>query len=138
MLLLLSYPSNCISAHDSRAGRGGKSSAASWLCCGELSALLSLSSANPLKCVCPTELVLARGTWASAPSKPGLQAKMICKKHQGEVFLPPPSHRNASCLWDDIWKKYKSVPHSGFARAAKSQPLPSFLQEITGAVPTAW
>lgn len=88
---------------------------------GSLSALLSLPSAKPLKCVCPTELVLARGTWASAPSKTGLQAKMICKKHQGEAFLP--SQENTSCLWDGIWKwKYKSVPRSAFARAAKSQP----------------
>lgn len=106
---------------------------------GSLSALLSLPSANPLKCICPTETVLARGTWASAPSKTGLQAKMNCKKHQGEVFLPHPSHENASCLWDGIWKqKCKSVPRSGFARAAKSQPLPASLQGITGAVPTAW
>lgn len=31
------------------------------------------------------------------------EQKMSCKKHQGEVFLLPPSQENA-ILWDGIWK----------------------------------
>lgn len=137
-MLLLSSPSNCISAHDSRAGRGGKSSAASWLCCRQPVSTAVPSLCQPPEMCLPNRACTGRGTWASAPSKTGLQAKMICRKHQGEVFFPHPLHKNTSCLWDGIWKwKCKSAPRSGFARAAKSQPLPAFLQGIT-AVPTAW